>query len=69
MPKANKTAKTHKGLAKRLRKTRTGKILRHKAGRSHLMSHKSGKRRRRLRRKDTVEGATARRFAPLLREA
>jgi len=53
MPKG----KTHKGTAKRMRKTRTGKIVRNRAGTSHLMSGKTGKRRRRLRAKDTVKAA------------
>ena len=66
MPKA-KGSKTHKGLAKRLRKTRTGKILRRRANRGHLMSTKSGKRRRRLRGKDTVKTALAKRYARVLR--
>jgi len=40
-----------------MRKTRTGKIVRNRAGTSHLMSGKTGKRRRRLRAKDTVKAA------------
>ena len=42
--------KTHKGLKKRVRVTRTGKVMRKKPGRRKLMSHKSGNRKRRLRR-------------------
>ncbi len=42
--------KTHKGLAKRVKLTKTGKLKRKKAFRSHLMSTKSGKRVRHLRR-------------------
>ena len=42
-------AKTHKGLAKRLKKTATGKVLRGASGKRHLMSGKSAKRARRLR--------------------
>ena len=44
MPKA----KTHSGASKRFRKTGTGKIVRQKAGRRHLLEHKSSKRTRRL---------------------
>jgi len=66
MPKANKTGKTHKGLAKRLRKTRTGKVLRGKANRGHLMSTKPGKRKRRLRGKDTVKTNLAKRYRHVL---
>jgi large subunit ribosomal protein L35 len=49
MPKA----KTHSGASKRFRRTGTGKIVREKAGRRHLLEHKSTKRTRRL------EGRTA----------
>ena len=44
MPKA----KTHSGASKRFRKTGTGKIVRQKAGRRHLLEHKASKRTRRL---------------------
>jgi large subunit ribosomal protein L35 len=44
MPKA----KTHSGASKRFRRTGTGKIVRQKAGRRHLLEHKSTKRTRRL---------------------
>lgn len=44
MPKA----KTHSGASKRFRKTGTGKIVRQKAGKRHLLEHKSSKRTRRL---------------------
>jgi large subunit ribosomal protein L35 len=42
--------KTHKGIQKRMRLTRKGKIVRRRAGAGHLMSDKSGQRRRRIRR-------------------
>ena len=38
--------RTHKGTAKRIRVTSTGKVMRRKAFRSHLLEHKSAKRRR-----------------------
>ena len=41
--------KTHKGLAKRVKVTARGKVLRKRAGGGHLLSGKSGKRRRRIR--------------------
>lgn len=44
MPKA----KTHSGASKRFRKTGTGKIVRQKANRRHLLEHKASKRTRRL---------------------
>ncbi len=40
--------KTHKGAYKRLRKTGSGKYVRKKEGMGHLLSHKSRKRKRRL---------------------
>lgn len=44
MPKA----KTHSGASKRFRTTGTGKIVRQKANRRHLLEHKASKRTRRL---------------------
>ena len=41
--------KTHKGTAKRFRKTGTGKIMRAKAFKSHILTKKDTKRTRRLR--------------------
>ena len=41
--------KTHKGMKKRFKVTATGKVLHKRCGSSHLMSHKSSKRVRRLR--------------------
>jgi large subunit ribosomal protein L35 len=42
--------KTHKASKKRFRITATGKFKRIQAGKKHLLSHKSGKRKRHLRR-------------------
>lgn len=41
--------KTHKGMKKRFKISATGKVSHKRCGSSHLMSHKSGKRVRRLR--------------------
>ena len=41
--------RTHKGTAKRFRVTATGKVMRRKAFRSHLLEHKSSKRKREYR--------------------
>ena len=41
--------KSHKGAAKRLKKTKTGKIKRFKAFKSHILTKKSSKRKRNLR--------------------
>jgi len=51
--------KTHKGLKSRVRVTRNGKVVRRKAGKSHLMSSKNGKRSRQLRKPVTVGGEYA----------
>jgi len=40
--------KIHKGIRKRMRVTATGKILRKRPGKGHLMTTKKSKRRRRL---------------------
>jgi large subunit ribosomal protein L35 len=46
--------KTKKGLAKRFRITKTGKIKRQRSGRGHLLSKKSRKRKRMLKRAGLV---------------
>ncbi|HUX16187.1 MAG TPA: 50S ribosomal protein L35, partial [Phycisphaerae bacterium] len=42
--------KTHKGVSKRFKVSGRGKVRARRAGKSHLMSSKSGKRLRKLRR-------------------
>ena len=54
MPKA----KTHSGASKRFRRTGTGKIVRQKANRRHLLEHKPTKRTRRLDGRTTVSPTT-----------
>ncbi|RJQ49842.1 MAG: 50S ribosomal protein L35 [Nitrospiraceae bacterium] len=49
--------KTHRGAAKRFKKTATGKIKRHKAYKSHLLTGKSSKRTKNLRKSALVEKA------------
>jgi large subunit ribosomal protein L35 len=46
--------KTHKGIKKRFKVSATGKVSHKRCGSSHLNSHKSGKRIRRLRKKSTL---------------
>ena len=41
--------KTHRGMAKRVRKTGTGKLMRAKAFKSHILTKKSPKRKRNFR--------------------
>jgi len=48
--------KTKKGLAKRVRLTKGGKIKYRTCGKSHLLSSKTSKRLRHLRKSKTVEG-------------
>lgn len=54
--------KTHKGLAKRVKITATGKVKRRHCNAGHLMSGKSAKRRRRLCQPTLVVGEMARTF-------
>ena len=48
--------KTHRGAAKRFKVTGTGKIMRRKAFRSHILEKKPSKRTRRLAREAEVRG-------------
>ena len=58
--------KTRKSAAKRLKKTGTGKYVHHKAGSRHLMTGKSSKRRRRLRRGNVAPRAEEKRIKSAL---
>jgi large subunit ribosomal protein L35 len=49
--------KTMKGLSKRIRVTRTGKLVRASAFKSHLLEHKSQKRKRNYENKQSVSKA------------
>jgi large subunit ribosomal protein L35 len=48
--------KTHRGAAKRFKVTGTGRVLRRKAFRSHILEKKASKRTRRLARSAEVTG-------------
>jgi large subunit ribosomal protein L35 len=52
--------KTHRGAAKRFRKTGSGKLVRRKAFGSHLLTKKNPKRKRRLMKTVVVSTASAR---------
>lgn len=52
--------KTHKGLAKRVKVTATGKLIHRRAGKAHLLSKKSRRRRRRLGTGKELTGGQAR---------
>lgn len=49
--------KTHKGAAKRFKVTATGKVLRGHSMHTHILTKKSTKRKRNLRKLTTVKGA------------
>ncbi|QDU59460.1 50S ribosomal protein L35 [Planctomycetes bacterium Pan216] len=54
--------KTNKSLTKRFKVTGTGKVVRHKCGKSHRMVSFTGKRVRQLRRTTTVGGLRAKKI-------
>ncbi len=58
--------KTHKGTAKRFRKTGTGKLMRAKAFKSHILTKKSPKRIRGFRQETVVSSADAKNVAARL---
>lgn len=58
--------KPHKGVSKRVKVTKSGKIKRQQAWHKHLMTHKSSNRRRRLKRAILASKAEQRRLARLL---
>jgi large subunit ribosomal protein L35 len=58
--------KTHRGAAKRFKVTGTGKILRRKAYRDHLLEHKPSSRTRRLGREAEVVGGDKKRVKRML---
>ena len=62
MPKA----KTHSGASKRFRRTGSGKIVRQKANRRHLLEHQPSSRTRRLAGRTTVAANDTKRVNALL---
>lgn len=58
--------KIHKGVLKRIRVSKTGKVRHRSAYHKHLSSHKSGKRLRQLRKDRKLNSAEAKRFEKLL---
>lgn len=58
--------KTNRAAAKRLRKTGTGKVRRFRANKSHILTKKSTKRKRRLRSATLVAKADEKRMKKLL---
>ncbi len=58
--------KTHKGAAKRFKRTASGKLTRYRPGRRHLLDCKTTKRKRNLRGGAMVSEADEKRFTHLL---
>ena len=58
--------KQHKGLLKRIRISKTGKVKHRTAGHKHLRSGKGGKRLRKLRKDPMISNADAKRLERLL---
>ncbi|HHV64659.1 MAG TPA: 50S ribosomal protein L35 [Peptococcaceae bacterium] len=58
--------KTHRGAAKRFKKTGTGKIVRYHAYKSHILEKKSPKRKRNLRKSAVMHKSDAKRIERLI---
>ena len=58
--------KTHRGAAKRFRKTATGKIKRAKAFKSHILTKKTSKRKRQLDQDTLISDADHRRISRMI---
>jgi len=61
-----KKLKTKKSIAKRVKITGTGKILRHKSGTRHLMSSKNSRRKRKLRHATLISPADTKEIKRML---
>ena len=66
MPNTMPKRKTHRGAKKRLHRTGTGKIKREKAYRTHILTKKSPKRKRALRKAGLVDASDAKRIKKLI---
>ena len=58
--------KSHRGLAKRVKRSATGRLKRKKAYHSHLLSSKTRKQKRRLRSSEMIAKAEEKRLKALL---
>ncbi|TSA02960.1 MAG: 50S ribosomal protein L35 [Nitrospiraceae bacterium] len=63
---AGQKLKTHKGAKKRFRKTGTGKLMRNKANKRHILTKKSRSRKRKLGRPTRVSSGDVYRITALL---
>jgi len=61
--------KTHKSSRKRFKVTASGKLKRRKAGKKHLLSHKTGKRKRQLRGTVIEAGVVAKKYIRMMGES
>ncbi len=60
--------KTHRGAAKRFKRTAKGKIVRSKQGRRHILTKKTTKRKRQMRKRVVLNATNEKRFKQLLPE-
>ncbi len=58
--------KSRKGIQKRIKISKKGKVLIRRSGKSHLLTTKSRKRKRKLRSPSALQGASAKEFKKLL---
>ncbi|MGI6727495.1 MAG: 50S ribosomal protein L35 [Anaerovoracaceae bacterium] len=58
--------KSHRGASKRFKITGTGKVMRHKAYKGHILTKKSSKRKRGLRKATILTGADEKRIKNVL---
>ncbi len=58
--------KTHRGAAKRFKKTGTGKIVRSRNNKQHILTKKSAKRKRRLRKATLIAAVDVKRVKQML---
>jgi large subunit ribosomal protein L35 len=58
--------KTHRGAAKRFKKTGTGKFVRAQSNKQHILTKKAAKRKRRLRKTTLVAAVDAKRLRQML---
>ena len=63
---AKNKMKSHRGASKRLKLTGTGKVKRNKAYKSHILTKKSAKRKRGLRKATTLTSADLKRIKGIL---
>jgi large subunit ribosomal protein L35 len=58
--------KTHRGAAKRFKRTGTGKIVRSRSNKQHILTKKTSKRKRRLRKSAVVTGGDKKRLVQMI---